>query len=255
MRDVYPTWRVGIDTGGTFADLVAMPPDGRPARVTKVPRDAGPRRLAEALLKLGVAGDALVVHGTTHVTNAVLEARFARTALVTTRGFGDVLRIGRQARDHLYALDRPARMAAIVGPELTFELDERCRPDGTVVRPIDDAQLAELVAWARALEVEAVAVCLLHAYANPTPRATGRRGARRARRRVAVARSLRRSARVRASGSDGPQRRIAGRHPGAISTGWKRRSTRRSQARGCSSCSPPAEWCRRLPPQRCPWRR
>jgi N-methylhydantoinase A len=168
MRDVYPTWRVGIDTGGTFADLVAMPPDDRPARVTKIPRDAGPRRLADALLKLGVAGDALVVHGTTHVTNAVLEARFARTALVTTCGFGDVLRIGRQARDHLYALGRPARMAAIVGPELTFELDERCRPDGTVVRPIDGAQLAELAAWARSLEVEAVAVCLLHAYANPS---------------------------------------------------------------------------------------
>jgi N-methylhydantoinase A len=167
MRDVYPTWRVGIDTGGTFADLVAMPPDDRPARVTKVPRDAGPRRLADALLQLGVVGDALVVHGTTHVTNAVLEARFARTAFVTTRGFGDLLRIGRQARDHLYALDRPARMAAIVGPELTFELDERCRADGTVVHPIDDGQLAELVAWARSAEVEAVAVCLLHAYANP----------------------------------------------------------------------------------------
>jgi len=167
MGDVYPTWRVGIDTGGTFADLVAIPPDDRPVRVTKVPRDAGPRRLADALLQLGVTGDAIVVHGTTHVTNAVLEARFARTALVTTRGFGDLLRIGRQARDHLYALDQPARMAAIVGPELTFELDERSAPDGTIVQPIDDAQLAELVAWTRSAEVEAVAVCLLHAYANP----------------------------------------------------------------------------------------
>ena len=168
MPDVYPTWRVGIDTGGTFADLVAIPPDDRPVRVTKVPRDAGPRRLADALLQLGVTGDALVVHGTTHVTNAVLEERFARTGFVTTRGFGDLLRIGRQARDELYALDRPARAAAIVGPELTFELDERCRADGTVVRPIGDAQLAELAAWARAADVEAVAVCLLHAYANPS---------------------------------------------------------------------------------------
>jgi N-methylhydantoinase A len=160
-------WRVGIDTGGTFADLVVRPPGTGPVRTAKLPRDAGPDRLAAALVELGVEGPALVVHGTTQVTNAVLEARFARTALVTTRGFADVLRIGRQAREDLYDLARPARRAAIVPRELTFELDERIAPDGAVVQPLADGQLEELAAWVRATGAEAVAVCLLHSYANP----------------------------------------------------------------------------------------
>ena len=160
-------WRVGIDTGGTFADLVVRPPGDEPVRTAKLPRDAGPDRLVAALLELGVTGPALVVHGTTQVTNAVLEGSFARTALVTTRGFADVLRIARQARDDLYDLGRPARREAIVPPELTFELDERCDPDGRVVHELSDGQLEELVAWVAGERVEAVAVCLLHAYANP----------------------------------------------------------------------------------------
>jgi N-methylhydantoinase A len=123
--------------------------------------------LAQALLDLGVADRALVVHGTTHVTNAILESNFARTGLVTTRGFGDVLRIGRQSRDHLYALDRPARLPAIVPTELTFELDERCAPDGTVRRTLGEDQLDALKRWVVETGVEALAVCLIHAYANP----------------------------------------------------------------------------------------
>jgi N-methylhydantoinase A len=160
-------WRVGIDTGGTFADLVARPPGDDLVRTMKLPRDAGPERIAEAVVGLGATGPALIVHGTTHVTNAVLEGTFSRTALVTTRGFADVLRIGRQARDDLYDLTRPARVAPIVPPELTFELDERCGPDGVVRRPLDPAQLDELVAWVDQTGPGAVAVCLMHAYANP----------------------------------------------------------------------------------------
>jgi N-methylhydantoinase A len=160
-------WRVGIDTGGTFVDLVAQPPDAGPVRVAKLSRDAGADRLADTLVELGVSGRALVVHGTTHVTNAILESSFARTGLVTTRGFRDVLRIARQSRDDLYELMRPARLAPIVPAELTFELDERCGPDGTITRRLDDRELAALVRWARETEIQAVAVCLLHAYANP----------------------------------------------------------------------------------------
>src|SRR3954465_15775764 len=140
-------WRVGIDTGGTFADLVARPPGDDLVRTMKLPRDAGPERIAEAVVGLGATGPALIVHGTTHVTNAVLEGTFARTALVTTRGFADVLRIGRQARDDLYDLSRPARVAPVVAPELTFELDERCGPDGGVRQALDPTQIEELVAW------------------------------------------------------------------------------------------------------------
>lgn len=162
-----PAWRVGIDTGGTFADVVARAPGSGSVRSLKLPRDAGADEIARTLADLGVDGDAIVVHGTTHVTNAVLEGRFARTALVTTRGFGDVLRIGRQARDDLYDLARPARVAPIVAPDLVFEVDERCRPDGHVETPIDPAQIEALRAWLRDVRAEAVAVCLLHAYANP----------------------------------------------------------------------------------------
>ena len=162
-----PEWRVGIDTGGTFVDFVVRPPHGQPLRLSKLPRDSRPERLAQALLDLGVAHQALVVHGTTHVTNAILEENFARTGLVTTRGFGDVLRIARQSRDDLYDLDRPARRAAIVPRDLTFELDERCAPDGTVRRTLDEDQLDSLKRWVAQTGVEALAVCLLHAYANP----------------------------------------------------------------------------------------
>jgi N-methylhydantoinase A len=160
-------WRVGIDTGGTFADVVARPPGADSVRTIKLPRDAGPERLADALVDLGVEGAALVVHGTTHVTNAVLEGRFSRTGLVTTRGFADVLRIGRQARDDLYDLTRPARVAPIVGPDLSFEVDERCGPDGVVRLEPDADQLEQLALWVVDQRLEAVAVCLLHAYANP----------------------------------------------------------------------------------------
>ena len=160
-------WRVGIDTGGTFADIVIQPPDAESVRTAKLPRDAGAGRLARALLDRGVLAESLVVHGTTHVTNAILEGNFARTGLVTTRGFADVLRIGRQSRDDLYELERPARLEAIVPPELTYEVDERCAPDGVVTQTLEEEQLADLRAWVHHSGVEALAVCLLHAYANP----------------------------------------------------------------------------------------
>ncbi|MBS1677773.1 MAG: hydantoinase/oxoprolinase family protein [Actinobacteria bacterium] len=160
-------WRVGIDTGGTFVDLVVSPPGSSAVRSTKLPRDAGPDRVAEAVVDLGVSGEALVVHGTTRVTNAVLESDFSRTALVTTSGFGDVLRIGRQARDHLYDLGAPARPTPVVPAELTFEIGGRLAPDGSEIEPLDLAALPRLDSWLAHNEIEAVAVCLLHAYANP----------------------------------------------------------------------------------------
>jgi N-methylhydantoinase A len=160
-------WRVGIDSGGTFADIVIRPPDGGSVRAAKLPRDAGAQRLARALLDHGVPGQSLVVHGTTHVTNAILEGSFARTGLVTTRGFADVLRIARQSRDDLYELEQPARLEPIVPAELTYELDERCAPDGVITRRLEEEQLADLRSWVQHSGVEALAVCLLHAYANP----------------------------------------------------------------------------------------
>ena len=108
---------------------------------------------------------AAFAHGMTVATNALLERRGARTALVTTEGFRDVLEIGRQARPHLYDLAR-RRPPALVPRDLRFCVRERMGPDGEL-EPLDEDSLAEVVAALREAEVEAVAVCLLFAFLHP----------------------------------------------------------------------------------------
>ena len=159
-----PEARVGVDAGGTFTDVVIA--DGGTAQSLKVPTDAG---LGEGLARSRrlVAGSPAVVAGTTWVTNAVLEKKLARTALVTTEGFADVLEIGRQARDDLYDLGRSARVAPPVPRELCFGAAERIGPDGTPLVPLTSKEVERVAAAVRAAGVEAVAVCLLHSYANP----------------------------------------------------------------------------------------
>src|SRR5207248_1843791 len=104
-------------------------------------------------------------HGMTVATNALLEERGARTALVTTAGFADVLEIGRQTRPELY---RPCARAPapLVPSELRFEVDERVAPEG-VVRALEGAALEEAVARVERADPDAVAVCLLHSYVDP----------------------------------------------------------------------------------------
>jgi N-methylhydantoinase A len=162
-----PGARVGVDAGGTFVDLVTVDPARERARSTKVLSD---RRLAGTLAAARALVDSppdAVVAGTTRVTNAVLEGRFARTALVTTEGFRDVLAIGRQARDDLYDLRRPARVPPVVPRDLRLEVRERVGADGSVLVPLEPAEVERLVAEIRGARVEAVAVCLLNAWANP----------------------------------------------------------------------------------------
>jgi N-methylhydantoinase A len=156
--------RVGIDAGGTFTDVVVLA-DGV-AQALKVPTDRG---LGEGLARARdlVPTKPTVVAGTTWVTNAVLEQKFARTALVTTEGFADVLAIGRQARDDLYDLARPARVAPPVPRELCFEVAERVGPDGMPLLELTEEEASRVAATVRGAGVEAVAVCLLHSYANP----------------------------------------------------------------------------------------
>jgi N-methylhydantoinase A len=156
--------RVGVDAGGTFTDVVVLA-DGV-TQALKVPTDAG---LAEGLTRARklLTESPTVVAGTTWVTNAVLERKLARTALVTTAGFADVLEIGRQARDHLYDLGRPARVAPTVPRELCFEVAERVGSDGSPLRPLTDEEVQRVAAAVRAADVEAVAICLLHSYAHP----------------------------------------------------------------------------------------
>jgi N-methylhydantoinase A len=156
--------RIGVDAGGTFTDVVVLA--GGVLQALKAPTDTG---LGEGLTRARglVAGRPTVVAGTTWVTNAVLERKLARTALVTTAGFADVLEIGRQARDDLYDLSRPARVAPPVPRELCFDVAERVGPDGTPLVRLTEEEAHRVAAEVRAAGVEAVAVCLLHSYANP----------------------------------------------------------------------------------------
>ncbi len=156
---------VGVDVGGTFTDLVAVV-DGKLV-TAKVPSVRGSEALgiAAALRASGVGEVDVLAHGTTVATNALLERRGARTALVTTEGFRDVVEIGRQARASLYDL-AAHHPAPLVPRELRFTVRERMGPDGVLV-PLDEGSLSSAVEAVRAAEVEAVAVCLLFSFLHP----------------------------------------------------------------------------------------
>jgi N-methylhydantoinase A len=166
---------VGVDAGGTFTDLVAQDAEGQihVAKVPSTPGNPGKAVLA-GLERLGpLLHGKDVVHGTTVALNALLTGRVARCALVTNRGFQDLVEIGRQNRPELYAL-HPERPASLVPRELRFELDQRSWPDpesGQVqeIKRPTDAQLARVAKAVAASGVRTAAVCLLHAYADPEP--------------------------------------------------------------------------------------
>jgi N-methylhydantoinase A len=160
--------RVGIDVGGTFTDLVAVAPASGVVRSRKVlTTPEAPARGVLAGLEVLAPDAGSIAHGTTIVTNAIVEGRHARTALVTTRGFRDVLEIARQSRQELYRLDGPPRPAPLVPRHLRFEVTERVLADGRVAVALAEDELPALATALRASGVEAVAVCLLHAYAHP----------------------------------------------------------------------------------------
>ena len=155
--------RIGVDTGGTFTDLVIW--DGSRYYTRKI--RSTPHDPAEAIIEGLRDIDAQeVVHGSTVATNALLEHKGARTAFLTTEGFEDLLIIGRQNREKLYDLLAPAKRQ-LVPSELSFGLPERMLYDGSVERDLDPAALEGLTEKLRGLGVESVAVCLLHSYANP----------------------------------------------------------------------------------------
>jgi N-methylhydantoinase A len=163
---------LGVDVGGTFTDAVLF--DGRALHTAKAPttpddQSRGVLAAVEASLKRAGAGPDQVevfAHGMTVGTNALLEERGARTALVATDGFTDVLDVARQNRPELYRPCAP-KPAALVPDELRFGARERTGPDG-VVDPIGDAELDRLESFARDSQVESVAICLLFSYLDPT---------------------------------------------------------------------------------------
>ena len=166
--------RIGIDIGGTFTDLVAIAADGRitTRKVASTPHDYGEGIVAglhELLGEDGPKGDARVsevLHGTTIGSNTVLEGRGARTALITTRGFRDILEIRDLRMPVLYDMGW-TKPRALVERRLRLEVTEKLRPDGNVAIPLDPASVDAAIEVLRAERVESVAICLLHSYANP----------------------------------------------------------------------------------------
>lgn len=159
--------RLGIDVGGTFTDLVALG-DGQliTAKVPSTPKDQSEGVMnAIRTSEVEAASVAALAHGMTVATNALLERRGAKMALVTTEGFRDVLEIARQNRPSLYdlSIDRPP---PLVPRELRFTVRERMGPDGEI-EALDEENLKETVAAVEKAGVEAVAVCLLFAFAHP----------------------------------------------------------------------------------------
>jgi N-methylhydantoinase A len=161
---------VAVDIGGTFTDLVAFDRDSNRVLYTKSPTTYGnfEAGIADCFdkVRLSPADVRLVNHGTTLVINALIQRKGARTALVTTAGFRDVLEIARGNRpdpfDLYYQRDEP-----LVPRERRFEVRERIDAAGNVLVPLDPAELEVLARGLRADGVDAVAVCFLHAYANP----------------------------------------------------------------------------------------
>jgi N-methylhydantoinase A len=163
--------RVGVDIGGTFTDLVLVD-GGRATATAKTPTtpadpsagvEAGVLRLLEAHAPERIGG---LVHGTTLVSNALIERKGVRTGLVTTRGFRDVLEIGREQRYDLY--DLFLEMPRPLAPRRhRWEVSERILADGTVDTALDAGEAREVARAAREAGVEALAVCLLHAYRHP----------------------------------------------------------------------------------------
>jgi N-methylhydantoinase A len=168
-----PTCRLGIDVGGTFTDLVLLTRDG--SLVTRKVlstsgnyADAIFAGIAEVLQEAGICGPNLkeLIHGTTVATNAIIERRGARTGLVTTEGFRDLLEIGRLRLMRLYDMDQE-RPAPLVRRRWRFEVAERLDHRGEVIRPLDRDSLDRAIDGIAAENLESVAVCLIHAYANP----------------------------------------------------------------------------------------
>ncbi|HYI94246.1 MAG TPA: hydantoinase/oxoprolinase family protein [Bryobacteraceae bacterium] len=157
--------RIGIDAGGTFTDFVVAHDDGR-IDTFKIRSDPDNPAVVilEGLRRAGGRTRDEIVHGSTVATNALLERKGVRTALVTTAGFEDVIQIGRQNRAQLYVLS-PGPKKTLANPALCFGVNERTYFDGTIAAA--PAKLDQLSRKLRGANVEAIAICLLHSYANP----------------------------------------------------------------------------------------
>jgi N-methylhydantoinase A len=158
--------RVAVDTGGTFTDCVWI--DRGHLRMLKVfstPADPS-QAIVEALQKINHKGEFIILHGTTVGTNALLERKGARTALITTAGFEDVIEIGRQARPKLYDLFFD-RIDSLVPSDFRFGIEERVSSSGEILSSPAPANLESLVAQIATVQPESIAISLLFSFVNP----------------------------------------------------------------------------------------
>ena len=158
----------GVDVGGTFTDLLLVDATGA-VRLVKTPTTPG-NQATGVLAALAAAGVPLaeidlLVHGTTVTTNALLERRLARTGLITTAGFRDVLELGRRTRPNPYGMT--GRFTPVIPRDLRLEVPERLDARGRVLVPLDEAATRAAVARLLGLGCELLVIHFLHAYANP----------------------------------------------------------------------------------------
>ncbi len=163
------TWIAGVDVGGTFTDLIAVDAGTGEVRLAKVPTTPENqafgviRALEDAGLPLPAVG--MLVHGTTTTTNAVLERKLARTGLITTKGFRDVLELGRRTRPKPYGLT--GWFEPLIPRELRLEVNERMDAAGAVVVPLDESAVTAAATRLAAAGCESLVIHFLHSYINP----------------------------------------------------------------------------------------
>ena len=160
----------GIDVGGTFTDLILIDGrDGGKVRIAKTPTtlDNQAFGVVSALGATGVspADIDLIVHGTTTTTNAVLERRLARTGMITTAGFRDIIELGRRTRPQAYGMT--GTFEPVIPRLLRLEIDERVEASGRVRVPLDEEGVRHAVRWLLAAGCESLVIHFLHSYANP----------------------------------------------------------------------------------------
>ena len=159
--------RLGVDTGGTFTDFVWLGENGRVQihKQLSTPHDPS-ESILSGMTVLQVPEAAEVVHGTTVATNAYLERRGARTALITTKGFRDVLAIGRQNRPDIYALV-PQKPEPFVPKKWRFEVEERVTANGEVLTPLNLDSLQPILDELENEQIESIAICFLFSFLHP----------------------------------------------------------------------------------------
>jgi N-methylhydantoinase A len=161
---------VGVDVGGTFTDLILFDEERREVRIAKVPTTVENQAFGvlEALTQVGadLAELGAIVHGTTTTTNALLERKIARVGLITTKGFRDILELGRRTRPLPYGLI--GSFEPLIPRELRLEVDERVDADGEVLRPLAREDVERAVKQLLSRGVESLVIHFLHAYINPS---------------------------------------------------------------------------------------